>query len=118
MLLYLDLWTFRVAGVVAHNGLLFVIGGDDGSSNLGSVEYYSPKSDTWTMLTNCMTTGRSYAGVCVIDKPMWLTDLPTITRPVRPPRSGASRPQGDSSDEELQWADNVDNYNDHEEDEA
>jgi hypothetical protein len=28
----------RNAGVVAHNGMLFVIGGDDGTSNLASVE--------------------------------------------------------------------------------
>ena len=61
---------YYLLGVVAQNGLLYVIGGDDGSSNLGSVEYYSPRSDTWTMLQHCMTTGRSYAGVCVIDKPM------------------------------------------------
>ena len=28
----------RNAGVVSHNGMLFVIGGDDGTSNLASVE--------------------------------------------------------------------------------
>ena len=56
--------------MVAHNGMLYVIGGDDGSSNLGSVEYYNPKLDTWTMLTTSMATGRSYAGVCTIDKPL------------------------------------------------
>ena len=55
---------------MANGGLLYVIGGDDGSSNLGSVEYYNPKTDTWTMLPTSMITGRSYAGVCVIDKPM------------------------------------------------
>ncbi len=60
----------RNAGVVAHNGMLFVIGGDDGSSNLGSVEYYCLKTDAWTMLPSAMMTGRSYAGVCVIDKPL------------------------------------------------
>ncbi|ELU16789.1 hypothetical protein CAPTEDRAFT_158890 [Capitella teleta] len=60
----------RNAGVVANSGLLYVIGGDDGSSNLGSVEFYNPKQDTWTMLPSAMTTGRSYAGVTVIDKPM------------------------------------------------
>ena len=45
-------------GVVAQNGFLYVIGGDDGSSNLGSVEFYNPKLDTWTMLPNAMMTGR------------------------------------------------------------
>ncbi|ESO84234.1 hypothetical protein LOTGIDRAFT_211219 [Lottia gigantea] len=60
----------RNAGVVANNGLLYVVGGDDGSSNLGSVEVYDSKSDTWTLLSSSMMTGRSYAGVTVIDKPV------------------------------------------------
>jgi len=59
----------RNAGVVTHNGLLYVIGGDDGSSNLQSVEAYSPKTDSWTVLPASMSLGRSYTGVCVIDKP-------------------------------------------------
>ena len=59
----------RNAGVVTHNGLLYVIGGDDGSSNLQSVEAYSPKTDSWTVLPAAMSLGRSYTGVCVIDKP-------------------------------------------------
>ena len=64
------LWVCLCVGVVSNNGLLYVIGGDDGSSNLGSVEYYNPKLDTWTVLSSAMTTGRSYAGVTVIDKPL------------------------------------------------
>nr|CAD7445133.1 unnamed protein product [Timema bartmani] len=60
----------RNAGVVAMNGVLYVVGGDDGSSNLASVEVYSPKTDSWTMLPSSMSIGRSYAGVCIIDKPM------------------------------------------------
>ena len=67
---YISLHFIYFAGVVANGGLLYVIGGDDGSSNLGSVEYYNPKTDTWTMLPTSMMTGRSYAGVCVIDKPI------------------------------------------------
>lgn len=59
----------RNAGVVSHNGLLYVIGGDDGSSNLQSVEVYNPKTNVWTILDASMTMGRSYTGVCVIDKP-------------------------------------------------
>lgn len=57
-------------GVVALNGLLYVVGGDDGSSSLASVEVYSPRTDTWTTLPTCMGIGRSYAGVAIIDKPM------------------------------------------------
>jgi len=62
----------RNAGVITHNGVLYVIGGDDGTSNLESVEMYNPKTDTWTVLSSTMTIGRSYTGVCVIDKPSFL----------------------------------------------
>ena len=58
--------------VITHNGALYVIGGDDGTSNLASVEMYSPKADTWTVLAANMTIGRSYTGVCVIDKPSFI----------------------------------------------
>ncbi|XP_066901681.1 kelch-like protein 3 isoform X4 [Halyomorpha halys] len=58
----------RNAGVVALKGLLYVVGGDDGTSNLSSVEVYHPKSNTWSMLPSCMSIGRSYAGVAIIDK--------------------------------------------------
>lgn len=59
----------RNAGVVAYDGMLFVVGGDDGTSNLASVEVYSPKTDSWRILPATMSIGRSYAGVCMIDKP-------------------------------------------------
>lgn len=49
-------------GVCAVNGLLYVVGGDDGSCNLASVEYYNPTTDKWTVVSSCMSTGRSYAG--------------------------------------------------------
>lgn len=52
------------------NGLLYVVGGDDGSCNLASVEYYNPVTDKWTLLPTNMSTGRSYAGVAVIHKPL------------------------------------------------
>lgn len=60
----------RNAGVVTYNNMLYVVGGDDGSSNLASVEYYCSKTDTWTLLSASMNLGRSYAGVCIIDRPM------------------------------------------------
>lgn len=60
----------RNAGVVANGGFLYVVGGDDGSSNLGSVECFDYKTDQWTLLPSSMVTGRSYAGVTVIDKPV------------------------------------------------
>ncbi len=36
---------------------------------LQSVEVYSPKTDSWTILPGNMSIGRSYTGVCIIDKP-------------------------------------------------
>lgn len=57
-----------VTGVVSHNGLLYVLGGDDGTSSLNSVECYDPRIDKWTMMSRTMVVGRSYAGVCVVDK--------------------------------------------------
>ena len=51
-----------------HNGLLYVLGGDDGTASLNSVECYDPRIDKWTLLPKAMIVGRSYAGVCVVDK--------------------------------------------------
>ena len=59
----------RNAGIVTHNGALYIIGGDDGSQNLTSVEVYNPGQDHWTELEANLTMGRSYTGVCVIDRP-------------------------------------------------
>ena len=59
----------RNAGVICHGGCLYVIGGDDGSSNLQSIEMYDPVRDTWTVLSANMSLGRSYTGVCIIDRP-------------------------------------------------
>lgn len=59
----------KIPGVIALNGLLYVVGGDDGTSNLASVEVYNPKTDVWTLLPAHMGIGRSYAGVAIIDKP-------------------------------------------------
>lgn len=60
----------RNAGVVSLEGALFVVGGDDGSTNLSNVEVYCMETDTWRVLTANMTVGRSYAGVCFIEKPL------------------------------------------------
>ncbi|XP_055303872.1 ring canal kelch homolog isoform X2 [Sitodiplosis mosellana] len=60
----------RNAGVICHDGLLYVVGGDDGTSNLSNVEVYDPKNDVWRILPASMGIGRSYAGVCIVDKPM------------------------------------------------
>uniref|UniRef100_A0A7M5WW90 BTB domain-containing protein n=2 Tax=Clytia hemisphaerica TaxID=252671 RepID=A0A7M5WW90_9CNID len=59
----------RNAGVASIDGLLYVVGGDDGSINLSTVEVYSSRTDKWDLLPSQMSTGRSYAGVVVLDKP-------------------------------------------------
>ena len=66
--MYLFSYALIFLGVASVNGLLYVVGGDDGSCNLVSVEYYNPRTDSWTLLPTTMSTGRSYAGVAVIDK--------------------------------------------------
>lgn len=38
----------RNAGVICHDGFLFVVGGDDGSSNLSNVEVIFTMIFTWT----------------------------------------------------------------------
>lgn len=53
-------------GVITLNNQLYAVGGDDGSSNLVSVEIFNPKTDSWSMMPSCMSIGRSYAGVAVI----------------------------------------------------
>ena len=55
--------------MVASGSNLYVVGGDDGSTNLGSVEMFDPVANQWTMLKCTMMTKRSYAGVAVIEKP-------------------------------------------------
>lgn len=56
------LMRFLPPGVCAINGLLYVIGGDDGSCNLSSVEFYNPAADKWSLIPTNMSNGRSYAG--------------------------------------------------------
>ncbi|CAH0755531.1 unnamed protein product [Diatraea saccharalis] len=59
----------RNAAVAAHRGKLIVVGGDDGAANLDTVEVFDPATEQWTVLSERMSVGRSYAGVCVVDWP-------------------------------------------------
>jgi kelch-like protein 17 (actinfilin) len=52
--------------VVEIDGLLYALGGNDGSSSLNSVERYDPKLNRWT-LTTSMLTRRSSVGAAVLD---------------------------------------------------
>lgn len=42
---------FCITGVVALNGLLYVGGGNDGASDLATMEVYDPSTNTWSMLS-------------------------------------------------------------------
>ncbi|RVE42707.1 hypothetical protein evm_012644 [Chilo suppressalis] len=59
----------RNAAVAAHRGKLIVLGGDDGAANLDTGEIFDPATEQWTMLSERMSVGRSYAGVCVVEWP-------------------------------------------------
>jgi len=56
-------------GVVAFNGLLYVIGGSDEHDSLDSVEVYNPVSNTWNILEASMNAARTRAGVVAINRP-------------------------------------------------
>lgn len=109
-------------GVCAINGLLYVIGGDDGSCNLSSVEFYNPATDKWSLIPTNMSNGRSYAGtfplsllsrgpnhispvygadslplpptgVAVIDKPLWSEASPASGSTETQPADGGAAPE-------------------------
>eukprot|EP00102_Acyrthosiphon_pisum_P021158 XP_016658368.1 PREDICTED: kelch-like protein 2 [Acyrthosiphon pisum] len=64
----------RRAGVVALNGLLYVIGtrGQNETSTDNCTEYYNPKTNTWTMVTASMNYNRNPVGVVAINRPQYL----------------------------------------------
>lgn len=47
-------------------GLLYALGGNDGSSSLNSVEKYDPKLNKWTIVSS-MVTRRSSVGASVLE---------------------------------------------------
>lgn len=46
-----------------------MFGGDDGSKNLNSVEFYDPRCNKWMLTEESLGTGRSYAGAATIQLP-------------------------------------------------
>lgn len=48
------------------DGLLYALGGNDGSSSLNSVEKYDPKTDKWAIVSS-MVTRRSSVGASVLE---------------------------------------------------
>ncbi|VDQ15244.1 unnamed protein product [Trichobilharzia regenti] len=55
-------------GLVAHDGFLYVIGGEDGETDLTSIEKYDPATNTWALLPTNLRIGRSYAGVIIMER--------------------------------------------------
>lgn len=52
--------------VVEVEGVLFALGGNDGSSSLNSVERYDPRLNKWTVV-NAMVARRSSVGAAVLE---------------------------------------------------
>jgi kelch-like protein 2/3 len=58
----------KIQGFIIHNGLFYVIGGDDGHSNLSSVEIFSPQRNVWSLLSSFLNEAKSYTGCVLIEK--------------------------------------------------
>ncbi len=61
-------------GVAVMNGLVYAIGGFDGSTGLSSGEVYDPKTGMWRSIAN-MSTRRSSVGVGVIGNLLYAVSL-------------------------------------------
>lgn len=72
--------------LVEMNGLLYALGGNDGSNSLSTVEIYDPTSNKWTGAKS-MTLKRSSVGAAVLkcsqigDKPWMNSSSETTTIP-------------------------------------
>eukprot|EP00102_Acyrthosiphon_pisum_P002195 XP_001943389.2 PREDICTED: kelch-like protein 17 isoform X2 [Acyrthosiphon pisum] len=60
--------------VVTFNGLLYVMGGFNGSTRLDSIEIYNPKTNTWTLDTLSTSVEVIYGAVVVDGSPHLRTD--------------------------------------------
>uniref|UniRef100_A0A8R1I3S6 Uncharacterized protein n=1 Tax=Caenorhabditis japonica TaxID=281687 RepID=A0A8R1I3S6_CAEJA len=61
----------RNTAAAALNGLLYAVGGDDGSSNLSTIECIQlneMSNAQWKLIDAHMPQGRSYAGIALIPK--------------------------------------------------
>ncbi len=63
------IWFYRSTHeVIEAEGLLYAIGGNDGSSSLNTVENYDPLSNKWTLITSMMLR-RSSVGAAALECP-------------------------------------------------
>ena len=61
-------YVFKI-GVVALNGLLYVMGGKFGSTHLNSVEIYNPNTNTWELVEYSINVGDQINAGIVVDLP-------------------------------------------------
>lgn len=52
--------------MVAIDGFIYAIGGNDGSSSLNAVEQYDPRTNKWIIVSS-MNTRRSSVGAAVLE---------------------------------------------------
>lgn len=60
----------RGCGIISKNGLLYVIGGSDGTKSLCTVEIYDPRMNLWTSGPN-MTSCRANVSANLVDDRIW-----------------------------------------------
>lgn len=65
-LLYMANWS-KKKGFIINNGLFYVLGGDDGSVNLSSVEVYNPQRNVWSLLPQFLNNPKSYISCLQIE---------------------------------------------------
>ena len=58
-------------GVVALDGLLYVLDSNNGTSASGFAEFYDPNNNTWTMVEAPVNHPRGFPGVVTIEKPQY-----------------------------------------------
>ena len=60
-------YIFFMLGFIIHNGLFYVLGGDDGAINLSSVEVYNPQRNVWSLLPQFLNNPKRYISCILIE---------------------------------------------------
>ena len=81
---------------MTHEGLLYVVGGCTGLTDVDSVEVYDPATNSWSRLPTSMGIGQSYAGR--IDAGITVINRPTFS--FWPPATGHGSEDEGAHDEE------------------
>lgn len=83
--------------MVQINGLLYAMGGNDGSNSLNIVECYSPAVNKWTVATS-MNLRRSGLGAVV----MSCNEIKILPSPATPPMSKSVDSKSSTSSDEIE----------------